>query len=481
MIKKIVKNPNIIYIINKYGIFVLTFINSLYIAVKLGVYNLGVWGFINLVIGYMMYASLGIPNALNVLVSKNKSDKIYSEKIYRNSLSLLLCILLLLMIITFLIKNFGWEIGAKYHFADYFLVVFVIIVLNLFNGHLAILLRIYNKVNLISLSQTLYPVFALIVTLFFSGKDLLQALVYVLLLSNVMTTVLYLCFMPFSFRFQWDFGVMKTIQYKGLFLFVYNASFYFIMLSTRTLVSDFYKVEEFGYFTFSFSFANAVILLLTTLSFLLFPKMIAMMASKDNNLVINSIKKVRINYIVFSHLLLHLAIFVFPFFLHYFPMYKNTLVSFQLISLTLIMYNNSFGYQALLMARDKEKLLSLLSFGALLLNVILGLFLTAVLKVDFSYVILCTLITYFCYVWALTKVGRQSLGLGGSIVAAFLEVNQVKISLPYLLSLGMVYFGLSPFWFVVPLVVFIVLNKTELLTILSSGKKLLSNPNVLNI
>ena len=83
LIKNIIKNPNILYILNKYGIFIISFFNSLFIAVKLGAFNLGIWGFINLIIGYLAYASLGIPNSINVIISKNKFDSKYVEKVYK--------------------------------------------------------------------------------------------------------------------------------------------------------------------------------------------------------------------------------------------------------------------------------------------------------------------------------------------------------------------------------------------------------------
>src|SRR5690606_15407883 len=110
--------------------------------------------------------------------------------------------------------------------------------------------------------------------------------------------------------------------------------------------------------------------------------------------------------------------------------YSQTLTSFQLIGLTLIMYNNAFGYQGLLMARDKEKILSVTSLGALLLNIILAYILAKVLHVNFSQVIICTLITYFIYVTVLTYIGRKSLQLDTSMGKLLKDAHDLKILIP---------------------------------------------------
>lgn len=481
MIQKIIKSPNFIYIFSKYGIFIISFFNSLFIAVKLGALNLGIWGFINLIIGYLTYASIGIPNAMNILISKNKFDRQYSERIYHNSFGLLSIMILILVLLFGGLYFFNVEIGSKFNFASYSALVASIVILNLINGNLSIILRIYNKVNLISFSQSFYPILTFLAIFIFNGENLLNALVYILLFSSLFTTILYIYYSPFKLRISLNLSIMKTIQTKGFFLFVYNASFYFIMLSTKTLISSNYSVEEFGFFTFSFSFANAVLLLMTTISFLIFPKMIALMASTDNIAVSKTISKVRTNYIILAHLLIHISIFIFPFFIKTFPQYLEALTSFQLIALTLIMYNNAFGYQVLLMARDKERTLSLLSFSALALNVGLGLLLVKVFDVSFAYVIVCTLITYFLYVTALTYLGRKSLKLEINLLEILKDAHNYKVLTPYLVSLGLIIAGSAVYWFLIPLLLLLLLNIREFKSIIISGKHVMMNPNSLNI
>ena len=44
------KNPAILYMLSRYGTYAIQFVNSIFIAVYMGPYYLGIWGFINLII-----------------------------------------------------------------------------------------------------------------------------------------------------------------------------------------------------------------------------------------------------------------------------------------------------------------------------------------------------------------------------------------------------------------------------------------------
>lgn len=89
LVNKALKNPAILYVISRYATYAIQFINSLFIAVYLGPYYLGIWGFINLVLGYLAQLNLGIPHSLNVIVSVNKDKEEYAQKVIGNGLSMI--------------------------------------------------------------------------------------------------------------------------------------------------------------------------------------------------------------------------------------------------------------------------------------------------------------------------------------------------------------------------------------------------------
>ena len=160
-----------------------------------------------------------------------------------------------------------------------------------------------------------------------------------------------------------------VILKKGLYLFLYNSCFYFIIISIRTIISRNYTVEEFGLFTFSYTLSNALMLILDALMFIVFPKVIGKLSSDNSEEVYNTIDTLRMTYITAAHLLIYCAIPCFPLVIYFMPQYSGALMSLNLISLTILIHTNSCGYLELLISRNKEKLAAALSSIALVLNV----------------------------------------------------------------------------------------------------------------
>src|SRR5690606_31787316 len=123
---------------------------------------------------------------------------------------------------------------------------------------------------------------------------------------------------------------------RGMFLFLYNTSFYLIMISSRTIISDYYDVSQFGLFTFSFTLANSILLLFESLQFLIFPKLINKLTNISPDSCMDFISTLRIPYITITHLLIHFGIMVFPIFITFFPNYIESTNIFRLIALTII-------------------------------------------------------------------------------------------------------------------------------------------------
>jgi len=97
--------------------------------------------------------------------------------------------------------------------------------------------------------------------------------------------------------------------------------------------------------------ANAILLLLESLSFLIYPKILNRFASGTFESVSSLLNMVRDAYITTSHALIHLAVLLFPVFWLAFPKYQAASSAFKLIALTVVLYTNSFGYSGLMIAR----------------------------------------------------------------------------------------------------------------------------------
>ncbi len=128
------RNPAILYMLSRYGTYAIQFVNSLFIAVYLGPYYLGIWGFINLVISYLAQINLGIPHAVNVMVSVKKTDLDYSKRIIGNGVSMIIGLCFLVVLFFVLTMFFGVKLGDKYQFSQYVIPVGIIAILTHFNS-----------------------------------------------------------------------------------------------------------------------------------------------------------------------------------------------------------------------------------------------------------------------------------------------------------------------------------------------------------
>ncbi|MDB4293008.1 oligosaccharide flippase family protein [Maribacter sp.] len=481
VVQTVAKNKVILFLFSRYATYFIHFINSLFIAVYLGPYYLGIWGFISLITQYVNQINFGIAHSVTALISVHKKKEFYVQKIIGTSLTMLLG--LSLVVVLFFIANavFNLQLGAKYNFSTYAPIVVLIGILGYFNSLFSSVFRVYGRLFEIAFNQTVFPLLILASILFFKKDELLWALVGANFLAFLVSFVLYVSRSPVSLKPTFIFSLFKTIQKKGWHLFVYNSSFYFIIISTRSFVSGFYSVEEFGYFTFAFSLANVVLMVLQAFSFLIFPKLLNRFASATADQNNALLKKLRDAYVTTSHLLVHIAILLFPLFLVVFPQYSSVSEAFVLIALAVVLYSNSFGYSGLLIAKGHEKRLSRLSLLALIINIITAFVLIRVFHVPFAMVIIATMISYFIYVFMLGVMGRKMLGLPTSLVSVVKDIYPLRLLIPYVTTLGLLFFSVPEYYYILSLILFVVLNFKVLSKLKTLMKSIISNPNFINI
>ena len=349
----ILKNKILIYLSTRYLTYGLQFLISLIIAAKLGPYYLGIYGVVVLIISYFTQINLGVPHSLNVLLVHNKNN-IENQNCYAvNSLIIFSYLSLAVITWTFIWAYFGNLSYGNYKLDKYIILIILIVILTYFNSILTTIIRFRNQVNMLSLFGTIPVILNLIVVCLFKEDDLVMALTICNLLSLIICTALTFIKIPNLFSKDINFNVdfQKQIIGKGFYLFLYNSCFYFILIVVRTFVSRFYTIEEFGYFTFSYTLANSVMLLLDSLNTIIFPKTIDLLSSNNKNDILTTLEKLRIGYITTSHLLIYAALIFFPLFVMLFPKYKLALSSMNMISLAILMNSNSYGYNTLLIAR----------------------------------------------------------------------------------------------------------------------------------
>ena len=458
LIGHIIKNKVVLYLASRYITYFIQFVTSMIIAAELGPYYMGIWGFILLLLNYFQQFHFGIANSFNVLYVQHRENKDECNNFIGNSLMLLAYLSLFVILFFVYYQLFGISYFEKYHVDKYIVWVSLIAIMQYFVMFFLNLFRVKNQLNRVTFCQSVVVLLNFLCVFFFGGEELIRWLVAGYVVGNLLCMI-----MAFSSGSIPKFKEIiisskyqRVILKKGLFLFLYNSCFYFIIISIRTIISGNYSVEEFGMFTFSYTLANALMLILDALMFIIFPKVIGKLSSENSVEVKKTIGFLRISYITSSHLLIYFAILCFPVVLYFLPQYNGALMSLNLISLTILINANSCGYLELLISRNKEKLAATLSSIALLMNCFFALFAVKVLNVSFSYVIIATLLTYFIFTMSAMYFGRKIIG-ELACGEFFSQYFPVRLLIPYL-SLFILSLMECEEWMFLPIILFFVLN-----------------------
>ena len=477
MIKKIVRNPSVVYLLTRYITYAIQFFNSIFIAVLLGPSYLAVWGVILLVLQYFAQINFGIPHSLNAIMSVNKAHSNYLKIVFNNSLILVSALCVVVLFLSASIFFFDVNLWDKYNFSEYLPEVVLVALLTYFNQIFSNLFRVFNRLFEVAVNQSLFPITMLFCLFVWKGDSLITYLLYANILSCSLSLLLFVVRCPINLNFQFNVSIIREILLRGFFLFLYNSSFYLIMMSSRSIISAFFSPVEFGYFTFAFTVASAIMLMLEAINFLVYPKILNKFGNssrEESSKTINSIREI---YIVSSYSLIFIAIFLFPAFVNFFPQYADSIQTFRLISLTLALYTSCFGYSSLLISKGKERILGLFAFLTLLINVGLSLLLITVFNTSFSTAILSTSLAYLIYLVILNYHGQKELNPEITFYDSLKFGFPYSIFIPYSLFFIMAIFSFITYLYLIPLFLFLVLNMKSIYRIIKTGMSLLTNPN----
>lgn len=480
-IVSILKNKNILYLLTRYLTYGIQFLVSIYIAVALGPYYFGIWGFVLLLINYFGILDLGFANAVNLLIIKNKSNQQLVERYFSTGLILVTC-LNVLVAVFFLYNYFlPLEIFKKYHIIDEAWLIGLIAVNINYNNLLMHLYRINNQLSQISFYQSVVPSLMLIAVLFFQGESLLKNLILCYVLGNICSSIYFILgksFPNLQFPLKNDFN---DIFKRGFFLFLYNVSFYLIILSLRSFISAFYTVEEFGLFAFAFTLGNSLLLVLQAISFLIYPKVVAILNQLKDDEVLESLKKLRRIYLTFTYLMLFIGLFVISIGIDFVPKYVNSFKLIGLCSLTIVLYSNSFGFGTYLISKGHEKINAIISISCLILNIALSYIFILLLELSFELVIFATMIAYFVYTYLTVFFTKKKISSNtNNFINNIKDVFGMNILVPYMLCLFFILLDLDYLIFL-PLCFFIILSMKDLKYLFLKMKSISKNDKFLEI
>lgn len=478
----IIKNKIFIYLFTRYATYGLQFLLSIVIALRLGPYYLGVYGLFQLILNYFEQINFGIPHSLNVYLVQNKNSRTIQEEYTFNALVLFTYLSFLIFFAYVVIRILDVNIGGTYNITMYMPVIVVTAIVMYYNSVLTMVIRIRNKVNILSLIGSIPVVLNIIVVWFFREERLINVLVWINLFSCVLILGVFYFerVIPRITHECISAAKQKQLLNKGFYLFIYNSCFYFILIAVRTTVSSNYSIEEFGYFTFSFTIANAVLLILGALNTIIFPKTLVMMSTGSLEDKQQSLEKLRVGYITSAHFMIYLAMIFFPLIVYVFPKYAPALNSMNMIALAVLMNTNSYGYTSLLIAQNEEKKASYISLVALSMTIIVSLLLVYVFHVDFSLVVLSVLLAYMVFSYFSYYEGNKLLFGHSEHKDALLHFFPIRLMIPYCSSLMISIKGMEYLIFI-PLLLFVMMNYKDLLYLKRLVEKMINNPHIMDV
>jgi len=479
-LKRIVSNKIIGYLFTRYLTYFIQFISAIIIAVKLGPYLLGIWGFILLLLNYFRIIDFGISNATNILIVQNKEDNKKIQAISWNAIYLVSLLNVLIVLFLIYYKVSGIPLFEKYEISNFFVMVILVAIMTNYNVLLMNLYRIQNRLKELTFYQSSIPVIMFFLALMLKGEVLLDYLLYANVLGNIVCLIVFYVGKRIPPIVKFDRKVASSIINKGFFLFIYSISFYLIILSVKTLISIYYPVEQMGIFSFSYTLGNSVLLFLQALTFIVFPKIVSKLQGNDYLQIRNTINDIRKGYVSMAFGLVFLFLLTAPFLLNLIPKYKEAFVTLALVNLTIVLYTNSFGYGSFLMAQNKERINALISFTSLMVNLILAFALILVFKVSYNIVIVATIVAYTLYTYLCVYVGKKKMGLKEGFIKDFEDSFPIRLVIPYVLAVVFVLYELK-YLMIIPLILYIVLNTKPIKSIVDKIKLLINKPNIIDL
>ena len=157
---------------------------------------------------------------------------------------------------------------------------------------------------------------------------------------------------------------------------------------------------------------------------------------------------------------------------------RTPLTSMNLIALTILMDTSRSGFTELLIARNKERYLSIVTLSALALNIVLALLLVKIAHCPFSNVILAAMVTYVLFSILISRAARKITGEGEK--GWFLDLFPLRLFIPFVIAV-IVSLIRQELLIFIPLLVFLLLNLRECRQIMYEVKRILLKPELVNL
>ena len=465
---------------SRYVTYIVQFFVNLYIASSHGPAYYGIWSFLILIYHFFNIFDLGIPQAVQVLIVHNKNEKKHSANIEKTGTLMMALLALFPFIVAIYYSLGGIPKAHELKVGWFFYAICFCGAINYMTNLYDKIYRCRNKLFEIGFKQTSVVLLMVIAIFIFHGENLLFGLVLSYVIWCVSSFMVFFTRGGLDFSGSFSKSLSKVIFKKGFYLFLFYSGFSLIMITTRTYISTYYSIEDFGLFSFSYSLGHAVFQSVQAFSTVIITKLLDRYHSLDRNILLNTIKVVRDNYVSMFQIIIYLAMLIFPIILDFMPKYSTALVSLNLCALMMLLYTNSFGYSTYLVASNKEKVLAFIAVLSIFINLLLCACLIKVFHVTFDYVVFSTMLTYFVYAFLCTFWGRKGLNLSVNFFSVLLDCFPLRLFIPFVSAIVVALLNVRQLT-IIPIVVFVLMNTSTIVSMFKMIKKMIINPNIIDI
>lgn len=429
------------YSLIKYIALGIGFLKGIINAKFLGPELLGVLGNLILILGYCSYANLGVLNAMNreYVLYKDKDAK-KADEVINTAFTFLFLVSIMLLI-------FGVSslLIYKNKFGIYLLLIFIIAIFEQFRALFINYFRLMDNYKLINLIEVIYSIIAFIITFILIEKMEIFAVLFGMLVCGVAIFILGIYKMK-KVRFSLNKSILKDLISIGVPLLIYNLGFYILTTIDRFIIIKYLDETALGYYTFANSMVSGTLVFVTSLLFLLYPRVIKEFNEKQSSNISDKVKAYTKILEVGSVMFFVVGIvFMKPFVQIFLPKYIDSIGVYMILLLAVIINNLAYFSNCYIVSNRKQKYLVYLQVLAIILNFVLN---TVFIRLGLGIkgVALGTLSANFIY----------------SIIQhlIFVKLNTEKLLLK---STGKIYYKITIFIIVQIILMFMNLNYYEIL------------------
>jgi O-antigen/teichoic acid export membrane protein len=396
--KTVFGKSEIIFTLLRYLTYGFLTVRGFVLAYFLGPYFLGIYGYLMLYQQYLSYSNFGINYSVNselAILGRNQNEE--RKKIVNSAFSGIFFIALILLLISALIYFFQIDLFPFHESYKYIFILTILTVLTHFQQVFVNVFRIDKKLKAIIIGELVLSVSLLIVAVFFKGIELVNAIFYIWGVLLFFVVIYYR--IVYNEKIIFDITRIKFLLKLGFPLLVYAFSYYLMSLMVRTLIGAFYPIEVMGYFSFANNITTAIMLGLDTITWIIFPSMIAKLAD------IQLSKKDLCNYLVtFTNrltvlvlCLVFVSIIGLPILFIILPQYKSIEYSLSILLINQIIFNSGFVFVSLCIARKMHKQMAFFSLISVAISGALSLFF-CFYKLPYIWLVVSNVVGSLCFI-----------------------------------------------------------------------------------